>query len=196
MSSGIFRTTHFAAFVVAIWGWGSPIQAQGLMHDFDRLFERCRASVETSSVFDSEGLHRRNVAARHARDWGTSSTQEAWMPPGSKLYVVLTKWTSRDGTTRHLCDIRLASDDYLRDSVEQALLLRHFLIRQVQLISAGTHEIDAQLAPIPPLVNAGVLLSQRNPNGCIVSSNISFSPDGAFFAAGSGEQAVKPCVSE
>lgn len=196
MSSEIFRTKCFAALVITIWAWSSPIHAQNLIDDFDNLFERCRLSVETNSAFESEGLQRRDVAERHARDWGTSSAQDAWMPPASELYVVLTKWMSRDGMTRHLCDIRLADEEYTLDAVEQALLLRHFLVKQVQLVGAGTHERDKQLSSIPPIINAAFLLSDSNPNGCIVSNNFAFSPDGRIFTAGSAEQAVKSCEAK
>ncbi|MBW4973412.1 conserved exported hypothetical protein [Roseovarius sp. EC-HK134] len=196
MRSEIFGIKCFAAVVMASWAWSSPMNAQGLIDDFGNLFERCRLSVETNSAFESEGLQRRHVAERHARDRGMSSTQEAWMLPASELYVVLTKWVSQDGTTRHLCDISLADEEYTLSAVEQALLLRHFLVTQVQLIGFGTHEFDKRLSPIPPVVNAAFLLSDRNPNGCVVSNSFAFSPDGRFFAAGSGEQAVKPCEAE
>ena len=79
---------------------------------------------------------------------------------------------------------------------DQALLLRHFMIRQVELVGAQTHEIDKKLSPIPPLVNSAFLLSDRNPNGCIVTNTFAFSPDGKFFSAASGEQAVKSCQTE
>lgn len=118
------------------------------------------------------------------------------MLPTSEFYVVLTKWVSQDGATRRLCYIMLADEEYTLSAVEQALLLRHFLVRQVQLIGGGTHEIDRRLSPIPPVVNAAFLLSERNPNGCVVSNNFSFSPDGRFFRAGTGEQAVKHCEAE
>lgn len=196
MRSKFFQPKSSAVLVMATWAWSSPIHAQSLIDDFDNLFERCRLSVEANLAFESEGLERRDVEERHARDWGTYSSQEAWMPPASELYVVLTKWVSRDGTTRHLCDVMLANEEHTLGAVEQALMLRHFLVKQVQLIGAGTHETDRNLSPVPPIVNAAFLLSDRNPNGCIVSNNFAFLPDGSFFAAGSGEQAIKPCEAE
>lgn len=182
--------------MMTLWVWGKPIQAQSLFQDFENLFERCRLSIETNSTFSSGGLEGRDVPERHARDWGTSSTQEAWTPPESELYVLLTQWTSRDGTERRLCDIRLVNDEYVLRPSEQALLLRHFLIRQVELIGAGTHELDRRLSPIPPAINAAFLLVDRNPNGCVVTNTFAFSPDGTFFSAGSGEQAVNPCEAK
>lgn len=196
MSSEIFRKRCTAALLMTLWAWGNPTHAQGLVQDFEELFERCRASVETNSVFDSRGLQMRDVPERHARDWGISSTQEAWTSPGSVLYVLLTEWTSRDDTERHLCNIRLANEEYVLKPGEQALLLRNFMINQVELIGVGTHEADKRLSTIPPLVNAAFLLLDRNPNGCIVSNSFAFSPDGKFFSAGSVEQAVKPCEVE
>ncbi|MCG7519749.1 hypothetical protein [Ruegeria sp. Ofav3-42] len=192
----LFKTRCIAALAVALWLWGNPIHAQNLVQDFENLFERCRVSVETSSVFDSRGLQRQEVPQRHERDWGMSSAQEAWVSPGSEWYVLLTEWTSRDGTKRHLCNIFLNEEEYILGSVEQALLLRHFLMKQVELISAGTHENEVQLSPISPLINAAFLLSGKNPKGCIVINSFAFSPDGMFFSAGSGEQAVKPCEAE
>ncbi|MEI4490724.1 hypothetical protein SAMN05216376_11786 [Mameliella alba] len=196
MGSVTLRIASCALFFTAFSTWGYPSYAQSLVQDFDDLFERCRASIETSSVFDSEGLQRRNVPERHARDWGVSLAQEAWGVAGAELYVLLTEWTSRDGTIRRLCEIRLANEESLLGPGEQAMLLRQFLILQVELIGAGTHEIDNQLSPIPPLVNAAFRLLDRNPNGCIVSNSFAFSPDGRFFSAGSGEQALEPCRAE
>ena len=192
----IFRKRYLAVLVMTLWVWGKPIHAQSLIQDFEKLFERCRMSIETNSVFNSGGLERQDIPEHHARNWGTSSTQEAWVFPGSQLYVLLTEWTSRDGTVRHLCDIRLVDEEYVLQPSEQALLLRHFLIRQVELIGAGTHELDNRLSPIPPNINAAFLLLDRNPNGCVVTNSFAFSPDGKFFSAGSGEQAVKPCEAE
>ena len=181
---------------MTLWVWGKPIHAQSLTQDFESLFERCRTSIETDLAFESEGMERRGVPVHHARDWGTSSTQEAWFFPESELYVLRTEWTSRDGIERHLCDIRLVDEEYVLPPSEQALLLRHFMLRQVELIGAGTHELDKRLSPIPPAVNAAFLLVDRNPNGCVVTNSFVFSPDGKLFAAGSGEQAVKPCEAE
>lgn len=196
MGSVVTRTTTLALFFAAISTWGNQSYAQSLVQGFDDLFQRCRTSVETNALFDSAGLKRRNVPERHSREWGVSSEQKAWGIAGSELYVLLTEWTSRDGSLRNICDVRLANNQRLLDPAEQALLLRHFFIMQVQLIGAGTHEIDNQLSPVPPLVNAAFLLLGRNPNGCVVSNSIAFSPDGRFFSAGSAEQAVKPCEAE
>lgn len=79
--------------------------------------------VETNSVFDSGGLRRTDVVERHVRDWGMPSAQEARVSPESELYVVLTEWTSRDGSKRHLCEIILTDKEYILGSVEPALLL-------------------------------------------------------------------------
>ncbi|WP_152544605.1 hypothetical protein [Actibacterium mucosum] len=147
-------------------------------------------------MFDGEGLQRRNVPERHARDWGVNSANEAWGVAGSELYVLLTEWTSRDGTVRNLCSIQLANEKRVLEPVEQAMLLRQFLILQVELIGAQSHEIDRQLSSVPPLVNAAFLLQGKNPNGCIVSHSFTFSPDGRFFSAGSGEKSVQPCEVE
>lgn len=192
----IFQQRYLVLLVMALWVWGKPIPAQGLFHDFENLFERCRLSIETSSEFNSGGLERLDVPEGHERDWGMSSTQDAWAPPASALYVLLTQWTSRDGNKRHLCDIRLIDEEHVLQPSEQALLLRYFLIRQVELIGAGTHKADTSLAPIPPAVNAAFLLVDRNPNECVVTNTFAFSPDGTFFSAGSGEQAVMPCEAE
>ena len=196
MGSEIFRTRYLAMLVATLWVWAKSIYAESLEQDFEILFERCRVSIETNSLFDSAGLQSLDVPERHARDLGVSSSHEAWAFPGSELYVLLTEWTSRDGTVRHLCDIRLIEEGYVLRPIEQALLLRHFLIRQVELIGAGTHEIDRQLSPIPPIVNAGFLLLDRNPNGCIVSNSFTFAPDGNFLSVASGERTVKPCNGE
>ena len=196
MVSKIFRARYFAMLVVFLWMWGKPIHAESLVQDFESLFERCRVSIETSSLFDNGDLERRDVPDRHVRDWGVSSSQEAWIYPGAELYVLLAEWTSRDGTVRHRCDIRLFDEEYVLRPIEQALLLRHFLIRQVELIGSGTHEIDKQMSPIPPAVNVAFLLLDRNPNGCIVSNSFTFTPDGEFLSVVSGEQAVKHCKFE
>ncbi len=181
---------------MTLWSWGKQIHAQSLVQDFERLFERCRLSIETNSAFNSAGLEERDVPERYASDWGTSSTEEAWALPESEFYVLFTQWTSRDGTKRRVCDITLVDEEYVLRPSEQALLLRHFMIRQAELIGDGTHELDRRLSTIPPSVNAAFLLVDRNPNGCVVTNTLAFSPDGKLFSAVSGEQAIKPCEAE
>ncbi len=78
-----------------------------------------------------------------------------WVLEDSELYIVFTAWTSRDGPTRNLCDIHLQDPDRIWTESEQGHLLRHFLLRQTQLIAQGTHEIDRRLSPIPPTMNLG-----------------------------------------
>lgn len=175
---------------------GGSVQALELERGFEDLLERCRVSVETSSDFDRTGLQEREVPERHLRNWGTTSNQTGWMAQGSETYAVLTEWTSRDGQVRHVCDVRLFDEERVLDENEQGLLLRRFLIVQTQLIGLGNHEIDKGLSPIPPILNAGFLLSERNPNGCSVTSSFAISPDGTFFSAGTGEQGIKECSTE
>ncbi len=191
MNLGLISKRFLSASVFVVFGGG--VQAQELKRDFEDLLERCRISVETSTDFDSTGLEERDVAKRHLRDWGTTINHAGWMAQGSETYVVLTEWTSRDGQVRHLCDVRLFDAERVLDEIEQGLLLRSFLIAQTQLIGLGTHEIDRALSPIPPAVNAAFLLSERNPNGCSVTTVFGISPDGTFFSAGTGEQATKEC---
>ncbi|MFT4960971.1 MAG: hypothetical protein ACI92Z_002057 [Paracoccaceae bacterium] len=178
---------------VAICVWNSPAYAQTLELNFSDLFERCRSSVETSLTFDSGGLRATEVEKRHERSLGAMTDQTGWSLPVSELYVVLTAWTSHDGPTRHMCDIHVKDEERLLDASEQGLLLRQFLIHQTKLIGARTHEIDRQLSPIPPIINAAFLLSESNPRGCTVNNTLAMSPDGTFFSAGSGEQGIKEC---
>ncbi len=133
------------------------------------------------------------VHEEHSRSWGTDSTQTGWAFVNSELYIVYTVWTSRDGPTRNLCDIYLQDPNRVLTEDEQGLLLRRFLLRQTKLIGQGTHEIDRRLSPISPGINLGFLLSTQNPRGCTVTNNIALWPDGTYFTAGSGEQAVKSC---
>jgi len=191
LSLSLIGRRFLCAFVYVVSG-GSA-QALELERNFEDLLERCRISVETSSDFDKTGLEERDVAERHLRDWGTTINQTGWMARGSETYVILTEWTSRDGQVRHLCDVRLFDAERVLDEIEQGLLLRRFLIVQTQLIGLGTHEIDKTLSPIPPALNAAFLLSERNPNGCSVTTTFAISPDGTFFSAGTGEQAIKEC---
>lgn len=196
MSLFTSRMHWLATFTAAVWFGNGPVHAQSLVDDFDILFERCRVAIETNSAFENEGFQRRDIADRDVRDWGISSAQEAWMLPESRFYVVLTNWTSRDGPTRHLCGIKLADENLALSAAEQALLLRYFLMRHAELISAGTHESVLHVTPILPSILTGFLLSDRNPNKCTVITTLTFEPDGTFFAAGSGEQATKPCEAE
>jgi hypothetical protein len=196
MSHKIFSKKFSIALITIIWSWNSPIYAQSLMTDFENLFERCRMSVETNTAFDIEGLQPADVGERQIREWGINTAQEAWIPPGSDLYVVLTEWTARDGTTRNICDIYPADEKYPLNQDEQERLLQHFLMRQAELIGSGTHEIDTGLTPLPPMINAAFLKSVRNPNGCTVTNNIALLSDGTYFVAGSGEQAIRPCKRE
>ena len=186
-------------FIIAltiVLRWNSPIHAQTLMHDFEILFERCRVSVETNSAFNIDGLQPRDVSKRQTRKWGIDTAQEAWIAPDSNLYVVLTEWTDHDGTIRHICDVHPADEEYRLDPEEQVRLMQHFLTKQAELIGFGTHAIDTGLTPLPPLISAAFLMSERNPNGCIVSNNIAVLPDGTLFSAGSGEQAIRRCEHE
>ncbi|OUD08491.1 hypothetical protein BVC71_13405 [Marivivens niveibacter] len=194
------------AFLVAILSWVTAALAvsvtffsadssQGLLRDFDNLFERCRLSIETNAEFDHEGLEETEVAARD-EEWGRSYKQRAWVPAGSELYAVLTAWTTANGTTRHVCRVKFTDASRVLDEVEQALLLRHFFIIQTKFIGQGTHELDGKLSPTPPTVNAAFLLSAKNPNGCRVTNVITFNPDGTYFGATTGEQTVHPCRPE
>ncbi|NVO26698.1 hypothetical protein HJ526_04640 [Donghicola sp. C2-DW-16] len=194
------------ALLVAILSWViaalavsvtffSADSSQGLLRDFDNLFERCRLSIETNSEFDHEGLEETEVLARD-ETWDRSDKQQAWIRAGSELYTVLTEWTSANGTTRHVCRVKFADASRVLDEVEQALLLRRFLIIQTKLIGKGTHDVDRKLSPIPPTVNAAFLLSTKNPNGCRVTNVINFNPDGTHFDATTGEQTVHPCRPE
>lgn len=187
---------NFAALMAAILFWATSGHAQSLVQDFEDFFDRCRASVETNSDFDHQGMTERSIQKRHIKDWSKSTIQKAWTRPGSDLYVVLTAWTSYEGPTRHLCDINLADEARILSEVEQAMLLRAFMMDRAQRLGALTHEIAKGLSPIPPIVNAGYLLAGRNPNGCKVINDIAFAPDGSFFSAGSGEQAIHPCTKE
>lgn len=179
------------AFAVLVGG--KQAHAQNLERDFANLMERCRASIEKSIEFDSQGLQPHSVATKYKRDWGAQSQQTAWIVPDSVMHVVVTEWTSVDGQVRHLCDVGLSNEERVLDKSEQGLLLRHFLVTQSHLIGAGTHVIAEGLSPIPPLINAGFLLKEKNPNGCSVITSFTISPDGAFFSATTGEQATKEC---
>ncbi len=172
---------------------GGTSHASSLHDDFSKLFESCRVAIEQSLPLDEAELRPMQVHEEHSRSWGTDTTQTGWAFENSELYIVFTAWTSRDGTTRNLCDIHLQDPDRILTESEQGHLLRHFLLRQTQLIAQGTHEIDRRLSPIPPTMNLGFLLSAQNPKGCTVTNNIALLPDGTYFSAGSGEQAIKSC---
>lgn len=167
--------------------------ASPIHDDFSKLFERCRVAIEQSLPLDETELYPTRVNQKHSRSWGTDSTQTGWALENSELYIVYTVWTSRDGPTRNLCDIYLQDPNRVLTEGEQGLLLRLFLLRQTKLIGQGTHEIDRRLSPIPPVMNLGFLLSAQNPRGCTATNNIALSPDGTYFSAGSGEQAIKAC---
>jgi len=116
------------------------------------------------------------------------------MDAQSEMYVVLTEWTSREGQTRRLCNVYLYDEKRVLSKKEQKLLLGQFRVTRDKLIGLGTHKVDEELSSIPPLVNSAFLLFERNPNGCSVTTMLAFSPDGTFFSAGTGEQAVKSCA--
>ena len=162
-------------FLISVWclistsSYATPLQA-----DISDLFERCRLSIETSSPLDTTDLEAVDVLEIHERTWGAESFQRAWAMPNSEIYIVFTAWTAR----------------------EQGQFIRHFLLRQTQLIAQGTHEIDRRLSSIPPTMNLAFLLSAQNPKGCTVTNNIAVTPDGSYFSAGSGEQAVRGCRTD
>ncbi len=185
---------RLAGFVLAALLFSSGTSHASSLHDdFSKLFERCRVAIEQSLPLDEAELQPMQVHEEHSRSWGTDTTQTGWAFENSELYIVFTAWTSRDGTTRNLCDIHLQNPDRILTESEQGKLLRHFLLGQTQLIAQGTHEIDRRLSPIPPIINLGFLRSAQNPKGCTVTNNIALLPDGTYFSAGSGEQAIKPC---
>jgi hypothetical protein len=167
-----------------------------LERDFEDLLERCRMFIETSSTFDSSGLQDTMVAERHVLNLGTDTKQTAWELSGSEFYAVKTEWTSRDGPVWHRCDVYLIDEERILEPLEQGLLLRRFLMLQVQLIGAGSHEFDRELSPIPPAIIAAFLLSERNPEGCKVANSVALTPDGTFFSAGVGERVIQKCYSK
>ncbi len=188
----IHAVCSFFGFFVLL-NVGNPSHAGSLIDDFAGLFERCRISVENSSELDTAGLIPITVPEAAKGSWGADFTQDGWQLPGSGLYVVQTAWTNPSGQTRHLCDIYIEENRPALTAAEQGLLIRHFLVRQTQLIGEGTHQLEQALSPIPPLINLGFLLRDATPNGCIVVNSMALLPDGTAFVAGSGEQAVKPC---
>lgn len=179
--------------LVALVFSGGIIHASPIHDDFSELFERCRVAIEQSLPLDEAELQPMEVHEEHSRSWGTDTTQTGWAFESSELYIVFTAWTSRDGTTRNLCGIYLQNPDRIVTESEQGQFLRHFLLRQTQLIAQSTHELDSRLSPIPPVMNLGFLLSAQNPKGCTVTNNMALLPDGTYFSAGSGEQAIKSC---
>lgn len=186
--------TRLIGFVLAaLVCSGGAIHASPIHDDFAKLLERCRVAIEQSLPLDEAELKPVLVHEDHSRSWGTDTTQIGWAFENSELYIVFTVWTSRDGPTRNLCDVYLQNPDRILTESEQGQLLRRFLLRQTQLIAQGTHQIDRRLSPIPPVMNLGFLLSAQNPKGCTVTNNIALLPDGTYFSAGSGEQAIKPC---
>ena len=184
---------HLGSILVALLLSSGSSYAGSLQQDFAVLFERCRIAVEQSIALNTMNLQTREVNEKQSRSWGMESSQLGWAFTNSELYIVTTAWTSRDGSTRNLCDIYPQDPDYRLSQDQQGRLLRHFLLRQTQLIGEGSHEIDRRLSPIPPALNLAFLLSAHNPKGCTVTNNIAVSPDGTFLAAGSGEQAIKAC---
>ena len=179
----------FAALVCC----GGSGHAGSLHEDFALLLDRCRVAVEQSVSLDKTDLQPTQVHEENSRPWGTDTSQAGWALSNSELYIVFTTWTSRDGPTRNLCDVYLQDPGRVLNEDEQGRLLRHFLLRQTQLIGEGTHEIDRRLSPVPPLINLGFLLSAQNPRGCTATNSIALLPDGTYFMAGSGEQAIKAC---
>jgi hypothetical protein len=179
----------FAALVCC----GGSGHAGSLHGDFALLLDRCRVAVEQSVSLDKTDLQPTQVHEENSRSWGTDTSQVGWALSNSELYIVFTTWTSRDGPTRNLCDVYLQDPGRVLSEDEQGRLLRHFLLRQTQLIGEGTHEIDRRLSPVPPLINLGFLLSAQNPRGCTATNTIALLPDGTYFSAGSGEQAIKAC---
>lgn len=182
-----------AAAALVILSGANQSVAQDLEQDFATLLNRCRHSIEMSTEFDSKGMQPYSVSDAHQRNWGIESAQAGWRNPASEMYVVLSHWTAADGQRRHLCDVRLADEERVLDSVEQGLIIRHFLMIKTRLVGAGTHEVDRGLSMVPPLINDAFLLAGRNPDGCRVTTTFALSPDGEFFAAGTGEQAIIQC---
>lgn len=179
-------------FVALLFGGGCS-HASSLHKDFSELLERCRIAIEQSVPLDETDLQPTKVHDEHSRSWGTETSEVGWAFKNSELYIVFTAWTSRYGITRNICKIYPQDPDRVLTEEEQGQLLRHFLLRQTQLISQGTHEIDRRLSPIPPIINLAFLLSAQNPRNCTVTNNIALLPDGTYFSAVSGEQAIKAC---
>lgn len=186
------RKSFWPIFATLILSGGIS-NASSLTEDFSELFESCRIAVEQSTPLNNTDLRPTQVLEKHSRSWGTDTSQIGWALPNSELYIVFTVWTSRDGPTRNLCDLHLRDPDRVLTEDEQGRLLRYFLLRQTQLIAQRTHEIDRRLSPIAPIMSRGFLLSAQNPRGCTVTNNIALLPDGTYFSAGSGEQAIKAC---
>jgi hypothetical protein len=191
--SKFISARKLSILAVVVCFFNSPTNAQSLEQNFNNLFERCRMHIETSSIFDTNGLAITEVEKRHVRSWGTMTQQTAWSLPGFEFYVVLTEWTSRDATTRKLCGIYTKDEERLLTPTEQGLLLREFLILQRQLIIIGTHEVDIKLSPIPKIISAAFLLSESNPRGCTSTNTISISFDGTLFSATSGDLGITEC---
>ncbi len=102
------------------------------------------------------------------------------------------EWRASEGTVRRGCDIRRLPGAPALSEIEEAMLIRTFLIARYALIANRTHEVrDPDYVFSIPL---GVGPIDENANGCrVISSLMIHTPSGHFFS-GTGEQARSGCA--
>ena len=158
------------------------------------LWTRCRTAIETVQALNVDGLSPVEIPANDgeypfARD---DFSHSAWMRDGDRFLIVEGEWRRHDGTVRRGCDVRLTPDAALLSEVEEALLVRAFLIERWSLIAIDIHEIRNP-DPIFP-ISLGVGPIEENLNGCRVISTLIADSRIDFFTSGTGEQARLGCA--
>jgi hypothetical protein len=184
-------------YILAMFGlcMASSANAQNIEADFATLLERCRSSIEDATSLNTTGLLSVKIRPDHLNS-RQGYYQEGWALPSSYLYIIWASATLKDGRKSHICNVNILNSLRILEPTEQAVLIRHFLIRQTELIGGKTHELDRKLSPIPPVVNLGFLLSELNPRGCRVVSFFAMTKEGDLFSAGSGERANIMCEKQ
>ena len=180
-----------ALVFVALSVWLASVDAVSAASLSERwldLWTRCRVAIEEVRPLDTEGLS----PLEHPADSRGHDAQRNWWRKGDRFMVQEGEHNERPGVRRG-CDIMLAPDALPLSEMEEAALLRTFVIERSRLIAESRHEVRNP-DPIFPIVPLGVGPLHKNANRCSVISHIMFDPTSDFFISGTGEQNRSGCV--
>lgn len=185
----------FCLFPLIVFAPPSAVADNGVYEDWIDLWTRCRVAIETGQPLNAEGLFLIEPPASSQYD-SRNDSHRAWRREGNRFVLVEREWHLNwhqgDGVRRG-CEVILAPDTARLGELDEAILIRGFLVERATLMVNRTHEVRDP-DPIFPIVGLGVGPISENANGCRVISFIYFGTADDFFWSGSGEQNRPGCA--
>lgn len=168
------------------------VVAQDLVEAWFDLWSRCRIAIETRQELEVHDLLPASFLidpSVHPYDH-SGYAYRAWARDDGQFLVVEGEWTEGE-QVRRVCDVVPIDGMSSLTDIEEAMIIRSFLIERWRLVVSGSHEVRN---PDPVFeIGLGVGPVVENPNGCSVISVLMIDLPSGFFESGSGEQNRSGC---